>query len=374
MDKFTEDRKTQENSAKNKLSFSELLVHASRKSGKSVGKITRDWWRLHWGKGKLSLLEYITWQVYDDRFSQKEKEQFISTAVHWPLTEDSCDRTWDAATEDKFLADTILRAHGLPVPETVAVIDHSIRHYGDTPKLSSVHELRDFLTQEGNLPLFGKALRGIGSFGVIHISGADDTHIHLKSMDSVTYEDFLNNLIGDTSYVLQRIVQNHSAIDEFCSATATVRLVVLVREKENDVRFPLAAFSIPGGGNIADAFFWRSGNACCNVDPANGELQNIITSDGPDLISNDIHPETGADIIGMKLPHWDRLLEIATQAAKLYAPVRYQSLDIALTDEGPVIIEINTGGGFGLPQNASQKGMMTDEVRQFFRDCGSKRV
>jgi hypothetical protein len=372
MGKFTEDLEAQENSDKNKMSFSELLVHASRKSGKSVGKITRDWWRLYWGKGKLSLLEYVTWQVYDDRFSQEEKERFVSTAVHWPLTEDSCDRTWDAATEDKFLADTILRAHGLPVPETVAVIDQSIRHFGDTPKLSTIEGLRDFLTQDGNLPLFGKALRGIGSFGVILISGADETHIHLKSMPSVTYAEFLETVIGDTPYVLQRVVQNHSAIDDFCCATATVRLVTLVRE--NDVRFPLAAFSIPGGGNIADAFFWRSGNACCNVDPTNGELLNIITSDGPDLVSNDIHPETGADIIGMKLPHWDKMLEVATLAAKLFAPVRYQSLDIALTDEGPVIIEINTGGGFGLPQNASGVGMMTDEMRQFFRDCGSKRV
>lgn len=372
MSKATEDFETQLNTDKNKMTAAQLLVHASRKSGKSVGKITRDWWRLRRGKGKLSLLEYVTWQVYDDRFSQEEKERFVSTAVHWPLTSDSCDRTWDAATEDKFLADTILRAHGLPVPETVAVIDRTIRIFGDTPKLATPDELRAFLTKEGNLPLFGKALRGIGSFGVIHISGADETHIHLKSMDSVTYEDFLKTVIGDTSYVLQRVVQNHSMIDDFCCATATVRLVTLVRE--NDVRFPFAAFSIPGGGNIADAFFWRSGNACCNLDPTNGEILNIITSDGPDLISNDTHPETGADIIGMKLPHWDKLLETATFSAKLFAPVRYQSYDIALTDEGPVIIEINTGGGFGLPQNASGVGMMTDEVRDFFRECGSKLV
>jgi hypothetical protein len=254
----------------------------------------------------------------------------------------------------------------------MAVVDRSFRHFGGTPKLSTVDELRDFLTQDGILPLFGKVLRGIGSFGAIHINGADESHIHLKNMDSITYAEFLERMLGDTSYLLQRVVQNDPAIDGFCSATATVRLVTLVRP--NDVFFPLAAFSIPGGGNIADTFSWRSGNACCNVDPNNGEILNIITSDGPDLISNDIHPETGADIIGMKLPHWDRLLEIGTLAARLFAPVRYQSLDVALTKDGPVIIEINTGGGFGLPQNASGKGLLTDEVMQFFRDCGSKRV
>jgi hypothetical protein len=45
-------------------------------------------------------------------------------------------------------------------------------------------------------------------------------------------------------------------------------------------------------------------------------------------------------------------------------------MDVAITQEGPVLIEINTGGGFDLPQLASGKGFLTEEVREFFRDCG----
>ncbi len=358
-------------SGKNNMSPSDLLVHASRKSGKSVGKITRDWWRLRRGKGKLSLLEYVTWQLYDDRFSADEKDRFISNNLHWPITYDCCDRSWDAATEDKYLADTILRNGGVPVPDTVAVIDKSQRHYGDTPKISNADALRDFLTQDGILPLFGKVLRGICSFGAFHVTGADKTHIHLKNEEPVTYSEFMYKLIGDTPYLLQRIVQNHPEIDDFCSATATVRMVTMVRS--DDIFFPLVSIKIPGGENIADAF-WRPGNICSNIDPETGKFLTITTSDGPDLIRHDSHPETGRKLIGEALPDWDKLLEISTRAARLFAPVRYQSLDVALSDKGPVVIEINTGGGFDLPQNASGVGMMTDEVRQFFRDCGSKRV
>jgi len=371
MTQTTEEQEIQEKSGKNGMSASELLVHASRKSGKSVGKITRDLWRLRRGKGKISLLEYVTWQLYDDRFSSEEKDRFISNNLHWPITYECCDRSWDAVTEDKYLADTILREGGVPVPETVAVIDKTQRHYGDITKITDADALRDLLTQEAVLPLFGKVLRGICSFGAFHVTDADQTHIHLKNQSPVTYNEFINNMIGDTPYLLQRIVGNHSAIDDLCSATATVRMVTMVRD--DDIFFPLASIKIPGGDNIADAF-WRPGNICSNIDPKTGEFLNITTSDGPDLIRHDSHPETGRKFIGETLPDWDKLLEISTLAARLFTPVRYQSLDVALSDNGPVVIEINTGGGFDLPQNASGVGMMTDEVRDFFRECGSKLV
>jgi putative polysaccharide biosynthesis protein len=353
------------------MNTTELLVHASRRSGKSVGKITRDVFRLNRGKGKLSLQEYVTWELYDDRFSTEDKDQFISNRLHWPITYECSDRTWDAATEDKFLADTIFRTGGVPVPDTMAVIDKSLRYYGNTEKISNTDELRDFLTQSGSLPLFGKVLRGICSFGAFHITGADETNIYLKNQDPVTYGTFLDDLVGETPYLLQRIVNNHSAIADLCSATATVRIVSMVRQE--DVFFPLAVIKLPGAGNIADAF-WRPGNVCCNVDPSNGQILNITSSDGPILVRNKTHPESGRDLIGEFLPDWDELIEISTRAARLFSPVRYQSLDVALSDTGPVVIEINTGGGFDLPQNASGVGMLTDEVRDFFRDCGSKRV
>jgi hypothetical protein len=49
-------------------------------------------------------------------------------------------------------------------------------------------------------------------------------------------------------------------------------------------------------------------------------------------------------------------------------------MDIALTSDGPMLIEINTGGGFDLPQLASGRGFLTDDVCEFFRTCGYDKV
>ena len=45
-------------------------------------------------------------------------------------------------------------------------------------------------------------------------------------------------------------------------------------------------------------------------------------------------------------------------------------MDIGVTPTGPKLIEINTGGDFDLPQLASGRGFLTDEVQAFFGECG----
>lgn len=89
---------------------------------------------------------------------------------------------------------------------------------------------------------------------------------------------------------------------------------------------------------------------------------------------HETHPETGELLLGETLPMWDSVIEMARKCAPIFQPVRYQSMDIAITPEGPVLIEINTGGGFDLPQLASGRGFLTEDVREFFRSCGYTKV
>jgi hypothetical protein len=347
-------------------SNAELILAAARASGRSAFQIGREFRALSRGVGKIELFEYVRYGLYDDkRFTSQQKADFIGIAQHWPITFKCSDKSWYAATEDKFLADTILRAHGMAVPETVAVIDQGGRSYGLTPKLGDADALAGFL-RGAEFPLFGKVLRGICGFGAFLATGADETHIHLKGRAPVTYAAFLAELGKETAYVVQRVLDNHAQIAPYCSATATVRMVNLVRG--GTVSTPNAVIKLPGGDNVIDAF-WRPDNLACDIDPATGIVRRIVAKEGLGLVEPIDHPAYEA-LVGKALPHWDRLVELNREAALLFAPVRYQSFDIALTDNGPVIVEINTGSGFDLPQNAAGKGMLTPEVRDFFRSCG----
>jgi hypothetical protein len=67
----------------------------------------------------------------------------------------------------------------------------------------------------------------------------------------------------------------------------------------------------------------------------------------------------------MAFPHWRELRKIKEACARLFAPVRYQSLDMATTQVGFLLVEVNTGGGIDLRQLASRSGFLSKDVRKF---------
>ena len=61
---------------------------------------------------------------------------------------------------------------------------------------------------------------------------------------------------------------------------------------------------------------------------------------------------------------------LATAAARLLPGIRTQSWDIALTDAGPVPLEVNFGGDLNLTQLASGAGVLDATYREHLRCCG----
>lgn len=350
----------------------EYLRHAQKVSGRRPFELVREWMRLRRGPGKLTLREYVQYGVYDtERYGPEDQARFIAKYLHWPVAQACCDMTWQATTEDKWLCARLLANSAIKVPETLAVIDKGERAYPGTRKISTAAELRDFMTANGSLPLFGKENRGICSLGAFLAVAADSEGMELKGHGRVTYEAFLRDFVGSTAYLLQPAARNHGFFAGICDALATVRLCILVAGDE--IKIPFAVLKLPSRDNVADSF-WRPGNLACKLDVASGEILNVRSKDHLGTTDHSAHPDSGAPLRGETVPMWGRVLDLAHDCAPIFHPVRYQSMDIAVTDEGPVLVEINTGGGFDLPQLASGEGFLTDEVQAFFRSCGYTKI
>tara|TARA_B110000908_G_C10187114_1_gene418529 strand:- start:179 stop:574 length:396 start_codon:yes stop_codon:yes gene_type:complete len=128
---------------------------------------------------------------------------------------------------------------------------------------------------------------------------------------------------------------------------------------------------LPQQGNVADNF-WRSGNVLCDLDIDTGEIRNIVTAQDGKRITHDALPDSARQLIGEKLPHWGALKELNEKVALLHSANRYGSTDIALTQDGPVVVEVNNGCAFELIQIAKGEGLLTTQMSDFFRDCGAK--
>ena len=354
---------------KKKPSTLEYLTYALSQCGRSPFSVLREYSKLSRGQGRMTFPEYVQFGLYDPDMPFERKQRFISNKTHWPITHKCCDMTWQATTEDKWLCSRILKESSVPVPETLAVVDKTNRIYPGTITLSNAEEFREFALEHRGLSLFGKENRGMAGFGVFLIDEIEEQRLHLKGEGWIEYESFFDKYIGNEGYLIQPAQRNHAFFEKYTDGLATVRVCILVTDA--GIRIPFAVLKLPARDQIADSF-WRSGNLACKLDPATGKILDARTKSPLGTESFENCPSSGEPLVNETLPQWEQLLDLVHDCAPIFSSVRYQSMDVAITDEGPKLIEINTGGGFDLPQLASGEGFLTDEVIEFFKSHGCK--
>ena len=69
------------------------------------------------------------------------------------------------------------------------------------------------------------------------------------------------------------------------------------------------------------------------------------------------HPVTGVKIIGFKIPFWQESLQMAKDAALHNKKNRSIGWDIAVTNDGPVLIEGNSNWDKVIWQRSVKKGL-----------------
>jgi hypothetical protein len=346
--------------------FSDQVAIAVKKHRMKPLDLGREFWSLYRGPGRLIPTDYVRYDLCDPKHDWVDKQRFASEILLPRLIEVACNPKWDALTEDKWTCYAFLGSQGLPCPENVAVIDKSIRSFGSCRKLASDKDLADFLLS-APMPLFAKANTGLGSFGAFIIEGYENGLIRLHDGSTISPSTLIADITGDRTFLLQKVVRNHPKIAPLATGLATVRTMNLVGT--NSVRMPFTLLKIPAGGNIADNY-WRPGNMIADLDPETGIIRRVATGTADNLAELTHDPAMGTPLVGFEIPFWKEVLALNDASARLYAEVRYNTLDIGITETGPLIIEVNTGGAFTLPQFASGRGFLTDEVMEFFRRCG----
>jgi hypothetical protein len=341
---------------------------AHRLRGKSYASQFAEILRLGLGDGQLTAKDYFYYRLYDDELhSPEEKGRYLSESITRRVAEACCDvRCW-GVSEDKILAYTLLAAAGAPIPETQAVFSREGRQFGKVPRLSGTIDLADFLAGEVRFPVFCKPIAGLGSFGACLLLAREGDRIEAAGGERFTIPSLAQRLGEGSGYLLQTVLQHHPALRPICEAVATVRIIILVEQGRPEVLHTV--WKIPAAGNFADNF-WRRGNLLADLDPETGTVRRAIRGIGPALEELETHPDTGGRLLRLALPHWKATIGLALACAPIFAMLRYQSWDIAICPEGPVIIEVNTGSAFTLPQLATGRGMLSDRFAAFLTACG----
>ena len=86
------------------------------------------------------------------------------------------------------------------------------------------------------------------------------------------------------------------------------------------------------------------GNLLGFINPATGKIYRVVGSPDRSEVALPLnrHPDTGIDLVGFEIPQWDAVVELAMMASTAFDPVGFVGWDIAVTNNGPVLIEGNT--------------------------------
>lgn len=93
------------------------------------------------------------------------------------------------------------------------------------------------------------------------------------------------------------------------------------------------------------------GGLFCRVDMQTGRICSVASD--VDLKTYEKHPDTGVSFVGYRLPMIPEAIELVKKAARVIPQMRHIGWDVAITPDGPAIIEGNEYPGTDLCQFAS---------------------
>jgi hypothetical protein len=361
------------------------LKAASAETGVSVAAMLRDLLVLN-ARHQLGIRAYFQYRLFDPRLTLKQKAEYLPD-THW-----ANQRFWALLNPpryrlpfaNKLVFNRVFGGAGLPVAQILGVYDPVVGWTSENGSLRNAAELAQWLDRHGCKGFVFKPVWGSEGCQVLVFTGADPNHPgSFRSMagdryDAESLAAFAHNTaaltnvgLGDPRpYLLEGRLKPHPVLAEFVGPTlCCVRVVT--------------AIGISGKPSIVGAVYKLQpeplgvdhlsyGALGCWVDLETGALAAGRSRHDFKYVS--VIPGTAREFVGFQLPEWDAAKSLALRAAAVFPWARSIGWDIALSDQGPMLIEGNAHWSTSLLQIPAPGGLMTGELKALIDALGSART
>ncbi len=174
-------------------------------------------------------------------------------------------------------------------------------------------------------------------------------------LDEESEESLFEKLISDYEgkcIIEELIVQAEEMKALHPHSVNTVRVPSIRFDDRVEIIHPF--LRVGKGGKITDNA--GSGGIICAIDYISGMVTAAADEFGN---TYDVHPDTKEALIGFKVPRWDEAVELVKDLAQIVPDNRYCSWDLALTENGWSMVEVNAKGQF-IWQYATKNGFRNE--------------
>ncbi|HSA33025.1 MAG TPA: sugar-transfer associated ATP-grasp domain-containing protein [bacterium] len=256
-------------------------------------------------------------------------------------------RNYSILLRDKFVFNKYMESIALPVPPTIALIERgSVRWAGECgpAPLSSLYD-----PHRPDFSSYCKYVYGECGEKIFRM---------IKQGDIVTLDDrrMTENELAtalDGVFFVQREVRQHPELDSFYPLTTnTLRLYTVMTRRGPELFYGIMRFG--ANGNRVDN--WAIGGIIIKVDITTGELatEGYFKPEYGGVVT--AHPATGRPFAGYRPPFFSESAALAKETHQFFHGIRHIGWDIAITADGPVIIEGNDNWEISVMQALDRRG------------------
>jgi len=349
----------------------EVVAQITAASGLSPMAIMKDFWGLSQGPGKLSINDYVKYRLFDKSFyGDADRKAFLGQrANHALMLQVNYRHDWFALLNNKVAFQGYVGGYGLPVIATLGLFAPGFAGAPGVRLLADRAALTAFLLTPDHYPMFGKPVEGVQSLGSLALQSCD---AKAGTVTAVNGDVFTADAVAEAiasnfadGFMFQPLHSSPANLAKTIGPRLSTVRVVTLQTSDGPVVHK-AVWKIPAAGNVADNY-WRTGNLLAALDASDGAIRSASSGIGLGYNAVTQHPDTGADLIGLKVPSWDEVRGRALEGARALSHFALLGWDIGLAEHGPVVVEANEAPDLTLVQVAERTGANTPAIQDLLR-------
>jgi len=310
------------------------------------------------GYGKYSPTEIFMMDLLNPAISDEENKGMISAEsfLRYQVKVNPSSHVY--LTEDKVSFHNFCVQNNLPTPELIASIDTNCGSFwgNDNPIISE----KNFLDGLKKYPydIICKPTQGAHGKQVTNLHFVDEEHILIDYPD-ISLAEFIHSIFEepDSTYIFQKKLYSHRDIMKFTGnhMLQTMRIETYL-DNNNQPHILDQSIKFPVEGSIVDNFvFGTSNNRICHVDKNGLLISTLVNCDKKHhLLKHDYVKNSTGEISSFQIPLWEQCVKLVLNAQSLFSPLKTIGWDVAITNDGPILIE---GNAYWDPHTRQEKTM-----------------
>lgn len=301
-------------------------------------KVMRDYIALYRAKG-ITPEEYYEFEF--DKRSKVFRQDFLGLNEQRLYLDLLNPLKYFSLARNKFMAHKMLENTGIRTSELYCYYQPEAS-YAENPECAgNLSEVLRILKSKGVQSCVIKTTESSHGDNVWVIQNIDyqDNDAILKRFDG--QELNLSSVLGEDALIFESLVRQTEQFAAFnASSVNTVRFMTALYP-DGSAKVIATFIKIGRAGRCVDNA-GGGGNVDVCVDVATGEIRYAIQFDGWHHVQDiDAHPDSGNPLNGVVIENWESIKAEVIRFQQAFPYCKVAGWDIAITDAGPVVIEVN---------------------------------